>query len=120
MVGTAMWMTTRTANIFLASLFFAAVPQTLDSRLIDAARQGHPETVKILADAGAPVDERDNFGWTVLMRATLQGQAGSVKALIEAGADVNLKDQSGRTALTHALSGGHEEAVEMLKKAGAR
>ncbi len=86
MVGTAMWMTTGKANFFLASLFFAAVPQTLDSRLIDAARQGQAGSVKALIEAGADVNLKDQSGRTALTHALSGGHEEAVKMLKEAGA----------------------------------
>ena len=67
-----MRMTTRTVNFFLASIFFAAVPQTLEFRVIEAARQGQTERVVKLLASGAEVNEKDD-GWTALTHALSGG-----------------------------------------------
>ena len=96
-----MWMTTRTAIVFLASLYFAAAPQTLDSRLIEAARQGQTESVLELLASGAQVDGKDD-GWTALMLAAYGGDSATVRVLLDGEADVSERNRFGSTALTQA------------------
>jgi len=70
-----------------------------------AAWRGDVEMVRILLQAGADCEIRDEInGWTPLMEAACGAQAEAVKALIDAGADVNAKtEKEGSTALMLAI-----------------
>jgi len=88
--------------------------------LIAAAHLGHAEVVKILIDAGAPLDHINNLGWTALIESIVLGDGGArhiatLKALVGAGANVNIADRSGQTPLALALSRGYKEMVSILK-----
>ncbi|OGB84024.1 hypothetical protein A3F66_06650 [candidate division TM6 bacterium RIFCSPHIGHO2_12_FULL_32_22] len=66
-------------------------------------------TLKILLDAGAPVNKLNERGETPLM-LTVVGYndfpyVRSVKALLDAGADTNIKNHEGRVALHYAARG---------------
>lgn len=92
--------------------------------LIAAAHLGHAEVVRILIQAGAPLDHINNLGWTALIESIVLGDGGprhvaTLKALVEAGANVNLADRNGRTPLTLARGRGYPEMAEILRKAGA-
>ena len=90
--------------------------------LIAAAHLGHTEVVKILIEAGAPLDHVNNLGWTAVIESIVLGDGGqrhiaSLRALVDAGADVNIPDRNGQTPLELAQSMGYEEMVEILKGA---
>ena len=60
-----------------------------------AVRQGHLETVQVLLDGGADIDQRAGAGSTTpLMLATMNGQFDVALELIERGADPNLVDSA--------------------------
>ncbi|MBR0257555.1 MAG: ankyrin repeat domain-containing protein, partial [Synergistaceae bacterium] len=61
------------------------------------------EAVKILLNAGANVNDRDNDGKTPLIHAAGRWNADTVNVLIDAGADVNMKDNDGRKAFDYAV-----------------
>jgi ankyrin repeat protein len=63
-----------------------------------AAGADHPDVIAYLADHGADLNARDQFGDTPLMAACAKGNAASATLLIERGADASLRDQEGRTA----------------------
>ncbi len=93
--------------------------------LIAAAHLGHAEVVKILIDAGAPLDHVNNLDWTALIEAIVLGDGGPahieiLRALVEAGANVNLPDGSGATPLALARARSYTEMVRILEQAGAR
>jgi len=83
-------------------------------------RYKHPETAKMLIDAGAHVNEQEINGWTALMFAVMHGDMESVENLIEADADVNLKTLNGETPLKGAKLLENEKVVEILLAAGAQ
>jgi ankyrin repeat protein len=69
--------------------------------------------VRMLADAGADVNEQDNQGNTALHRALDKNAA---QALIQSGAAVNLKNHEGEPPLMSTFS---EEIARLLVQAGA-
>ena len=93
--------------------------------LIAAAHLGHDEVVKLLIDAGAPLDHVNNLGWTALIESIVLGNGGprhveTLRALVRAGANVNLADRNRETPLQLARSRGFKAMVEILEKAGAK
>lgn len=93
--------------------------------LIAAAHLGHDMVVKLLIDAGAPLDHVNNLGWTALIESIVLGQGGprhveTLRALVSAGANVNLADRNKTTPLQLARARGYKAMVEILEQAGAR
>jgi uncharacterized protein len=93
--------------------------------LIAAAHLGHDLVVKMLIDAGAPLDHVNNLGWTALIESIVLGNGGrrhteTLRALVQAGANVNLADRNGRSPLALARARGHQAMVQILEKAGAK
>jgi ankyrin repeat protein len=93
--------------------------------LIAAAHLGHDEVVKLLIDAGAPLDHVNNLGWTALIESIVLGNGGprhveTLRAIVRAGANVNLADRNGQTPLQLAWQRGYTAMVEILEKAGAK
>jgi hypothetical protein len=92
------------------------------------------ETVELLCQNGAPVDEKDANSYTPLHLLALFGprkveavgkalwaetHAGCVMAVLRAGATVDLEGVQGRTALWYAVREGEAPMVEMLLDAGS-
>ncbi len=102
--------------------------------------------VKRLIEEGADINVHDEYGWTVLIYASVHGHTDIARLLIDEGADVNVQAISGRnvpngyytlfggyqhvsieegallarhTALIAASSRGHPEIVKLLIEAGA-
>jgi ankyrin repeat protein len=70
-----------------------------------AARQGSPESVQALLDAGADINQRsagDHI--TPMIIATLNGQFDLAKTLLDKGADPNLAEDNGVTPLYAAIN----------------
>lgn len=79
--------------------------------------------VKLLLDAGADVNAKDNIGKTALMYAAKAFNGGDIELisiLVNAGADINARDNRGYTALMYAAAYTVEDNVfETLIKYGA-
>ena len=67
--------------------------------LVFASREGHIDTVRVLLDAGAPVNETTEYGWTPLLTAVNNRHYQLAAMLIERGADVNAANKGGWTPL---------------------
>jgi ankyrin repeat protein len=89
--------------------------------LIAAAHLGHAAVVKLLIDAGAPLDHVNNLGWTALIEAVILGDGGAghqetVRHLLAAGANAKIADRDGATPLDHARRRGYRQMVAMLER----
>ncbi len=71
--------------------------------LMYAARDGAPDAVRALADAGADLNAVDPEGTTSLVRAIINAHYDTAGVFIERGADPNLADSSGMAALYAAV-----------------
>lgn len=67
--------------------------------LILATREGGLESMKVLLDAGAPINQPSANGNTALIVAAMNGNAATINYLLERGADVNLANLTGWTPL---------------------
>jgi len=84
-----------------------------------AGKYGTPETIRVLLDAKATVNEPQENGETPLLAATRYGNRKVVKLLLEAKADVNAKTTKGLTPLLHAVKYGNPHLVDLLAESGA-
>ena len=93
----------------------------VDARLLDAARFGHEEVVKLLLEMGKiDVDSRDSSGRTPLSWAAENGHDAVIKLLFDMGkVDPDSKGSSDRTPLSWAAAKGHEAVVKLLLEKGA-
>ncbi|MBO5683700.1 MAG: ankyrin repeat domain-containing protein, partial [Akkermansia sp.] len=86
--------------------------------LLEAARNGDVERLRLLVDAKAFVNSVDNEGRTVIYSAAREGHAECVKVLLSVpGVDVNKANQNGWTPLNVAANEGHAECVKLLLSA---
>ena len=86
--------------------------------LLEAARNGDVERLRLLVDAEAFVNSVDNEGRTVIYSAACEGHAECVKVLLSVpGVDVNKANQNGCTPLYMAVEEGHIECVNLLLSA---
>ena len=76
------------------------------------------ETIPVLLEAGAVVDQVSNDGETALWRAAASGQVGAIEALLQAGADINHAANNGLTPLAAARAKHHEAAALALVEGG--
>ena len=85
-----------------------------DTALHCAVKEGYPDVVQVLIDAGADINTRNNNGGSPLQSASCSGALEVVKMLVRAGAGVNATDYCVRTCLILATSNGHTETVRYL------
>ncbi|PZS29652.1 MAG: hypothetical protein DLM59_12460 [Pseudonocardiales bacterium] len=99
-----------------------------DARRLGLApiRSGTGPVVRVLLDAGAPVDGEPGAAETPLMTAASYGDAEVAQVLVDAGADLDATATPraggvpGGTALAHAAVFGMTDMVDLLVAAGAR
>jgi len=94
--------------------------------LHEACLRGSANVVKILVQAGAPVDARAYWERTPMHFAVFGGDASDeegrlacVEQLIAGGADVNLMDIEGETGLSYAVERGYQAISDILLSNGA-
>jgi hypothetical protein len=87
--------------------------------MVRAARLGRLETVRVLLEGGAGVDETSEEGETPLLAALRWGYPDLIPILLEAGADVDISDRDGITPLIEAAGTAGSATIEMLLDAGA-
>jgi ankyrin repeat protein len=83
-----------------------------------AAASHRPEIIRMLLDAGADPNARQQEDFTPLHEAAASGQLELARLLLERGADVNLRSANGKTALTHAREAGKTDLVDVLREHG--
>ena len=86
---------------------------------IGAAVNGREAVVRLLLEAGADKEAKNNYGRTPLIIAAQKGREAVVRLLLEAGADKEAKSNDGNTPLIRRRSNGHEAVVPLLLEAGA-
>lgn len=78
-----------------------------------------PAVVYQMIQAGSDVNERDPYGLTPLIEATLKQDVAIAKALLDHGAKIDQEDISGQTALQWAVNRYLLPFCELFLKAGA-
>ena len=91
---------------------------TIDqTSLIIAAFNGCRDIVKMLLDAGANIEHKNDQGENALISAAQEGNIDTVKLLLDAGADVNQTNTDGETALDLAIRlRQKKELIEILRE----
>jgi ankyrin repeat protein len=84
-----------------------------------AAYWGKVEIARMLIDAGADVDVKDNNDDTSLHVAIKYGRVEVVRILIDAGANLNVQNNQGETPVHYAAMNGNPGIARMLIDAGA-
>jgi ankyrin repeat protein len=89
------------------------------SALMNAAVNGHNQTIQTLLDDGIGVNAKTRDGKTALMYAVLSDHIDSLQVLLNRGADINAKDNNGVTALIYAVADNNTNIVQTLLDKGA-
>ena len=76
------------------------------------------EAVKLLVDAGAPVNGKQEKGWAPLHEAVRQGNAELVRYLLAHGADPKLQNDEGTSAIGLAAKEERHDVLKLLKRQG--
>ena len=85
-------------------------------RPLNAAVAGRSmEVVRLLVEAGAPIDPQQQEGWTPLHGAVHQGNVEMTKYLLAHGADPKLQNEKGKNAIGLAADAGNVEILKLLK-----
>jgi ankyrin repeat protein len=123
------------AELFRASLakrpnFIAALSDEDRRRLPDAAQNNNRQAVKLMLEAGWPVDARGEYNMTSLQWASWHGNAEMVREILRHGPQLEVDCEHGITALGSALhgsengwhrdTGDYGATVEALLAAGAK
>lgn len=87
--------------------------------ILVAADIGDVEIMKLLLDAGARIEAKNDLGLTPIMIATLRKNHEAVEFLLFRGCNVNATTRTGATALMMAARDKSLEIVKALVKAGA-
>lgn len=96
------------------------VDTVMETPLCAAASAGSISAARLLLDAGAQIDKRDDDGYTPLLRAAVEGAAEMVSFLLEKGADINARENIfDHTPLHKAARLGRKAASAALIAAGA-
>ena len=74
-------------------------PKQRDTPLMLAASLGSPESVRLLIQAGARINEQDFRGYTALMHAVQRSDEVAVRLLLQHGARWDLRNNAGQTAV---------------------
>lgn len=80
-------------------------------------KQGYPEVVQALIEAGADFEATIGYGVRPLMLAAGYGEADVVAVLLNAGADPLAKNEGGYTALAMAKQKPNIDVINMLHEA---
>eukprot|EP00899_Mesostigma_viride_P027788 jgi/Mesvir1/8194/Mv12489-RA.1 len=79
-----------------------------------AAYYRHPQLVRLLLDAGAQVDARNDSGNTSLQFAAMTDDIGVAQMLLDAGADIHAQSSDRGTAVDYANEWGTQDMLDFL------
>ena len=83
-----------------------------------AAENGNLDTIKYLAEKGADLLDKDDFGATAMHYAARSNKLDVLKYLVDKKVNYTDRDNRGWTAMHYAASGGSIETVEYLLSKG--
>ena len=84
-----------------------------------AAREGHADAMRVLANLGADVNAPNDQGWIPVLIAAQNGHVDAIRTLANLGANVNTSMNDGATPVFIAAFIGHAHAIRALAILGA-
>jgi len=111
-------------TLFLMSDLMAFKPTILDEPLYDLTNYPHDIiekyfAYKLLKNESMDLNQQDNQGRTILIKAIEEGKTSILKLLIEQGTSVNLADHQGRTPAYLAVDNNNQPLLDYLAHQGA-
>lgn len=97
-----------------------ADPASLGTAVLIAAKTGKVDMLQVLADAGAPLENRGPDGYLPIHWTVKNGNYDAMMFLIDKKVDVNAKCDQGYSVLDWATNEGYTRLIKALKKAGAK
>jgi ankyrin repeat protein len=76
------------------------------------------DAVKMLVEAGAPIDAKQQKGFTPLHEAVRQGNVELTRYLLAHGADPRVQNEEGKSAIGLAAEAGNSDILKLLKGQG--
>ncbi len=97
-----------------------ADPASLGTAVLIAAKTGKVDMLQVLADAGAPLENRGPDGYLPIHWTVKNGNYDAMMFLIDKKVDVNAKCDQVYSVLDWATNEGYSRLIKALKKAGAK
>ncbi len=91
----------------------------LQRQALDFARHGETEMLRLMIEAGLPVNLCDHKGQSLLMLASYNGNTETTRMLLELGAEVDRRNDRGQTPLGGVCFKGYLDQVKLLVEHGA-
>ena len=87
---------------------------------IRAIKKKRTKIARVLIDAGANLNHKDDEGTYIVHYAVFSGSYEALELLIEANVKLKSKDQFGLTPLVYALKQKNSNMIKKLKSAGGK
>lgn len=91
----------------------------LQHQALDFARSGETDSLRLMVEAGLPVNLCDHKGQSLLMLASYNDNYETTQMLLQMGADIDRRNDRGQTPLGGVAFKGHLEIVKLLVENGA-
>ena len=89
------------------------------SPIVIAADVGNANVVEMLLANGANINDTDEQGLTLLMKASLYNYTNIIELLLSRGVDIHEQNSNGATAIMYASLHSQKDAIQMLMANGA-